>query len=261
MITDPVNGVHHDLIAQSKNGSGKTGAFAIGTTLRVDPTIMKPQVLVLAHFRELSAQIADVYTKLCKHTNINVTNFTVSGKTEGVHIVVTTLGKIHNNLNKRGNSGKLDLSALKCIVFDETDVFFGEDQHLDQLKQLHSKTIAKLPHKVQHVFFSATYTEDVKAQIAHFAQQAQQVSLKKEQLSLDHIKQYEFRCEQGKKPEFLKQVFNICEMTQTVIFINTKSFAERLQNMMRREGFKSAIIFGNMSPEERDEMIEKFRAG
>ena len=42
MITDAVNGVHHDLIAQSKNGSGKTGAFAIGTTLRVDPAIMKP---------------------------------------------------------------------------------------------------------------------------------------------------------------------------------------------------------------------------
>ena len=148
MITDAVNGVHHDLIAQSKNGSGKTGAFAIGTTLRVDPAIMKPQVLVLAHFRELAAQIADVYTKLCKYTNINVTNFTVSGKTEGVHIIVTTLGKLHNNLNKRGNSGKLDLSALRCIVFDETDVFFGEDQHLETLKQLHSKTIAKLPHKV-----------------------------------------------------------------------------------------------------------------
>lgn len=31
--------------------------------------------------------------------------------------------------------------------------------------------------------------------------------------------------------------------------------------MMRREGFKSRIIFGDMSPEERDEMIEKFRSG
>ena len=31
-----------DLIAQSKNGSGKTGAFAIGTTLRVDRKILKP---------------------------------------------------------------------------------------------------------------------------------------------------------------------------------------------------------------------------
>ena len=29
--------------------------------------------------------------------------------------------------------------------------------------------------------------------------------------------------------------------------------------MMRRENFKSTIIFGDMSPEERDEMIAKFR--
>ena len=46
-----------------------------------------------------------------------------------------------------------------------------------------------------------------------------------------------------------------------MIFLNTKTYAERLNNMMRREGFKSRIIFGDMSPEERDEMIEKFRAG
>ena len=125
LIMVPNNGVFHDLIAQSKNGSGKTGAFAIGTTLRVDPAIVKPQVLVLAHFRELSSQIADVYTRLCKHTDIRVTNFSATGQTEA-HILVTTLGKLANNFQKRGNSGKLDLSALKCIVFDETDVFFGE---------------------------------------------------------------------------------------------------------------------------------------
>jgi len=261
MITIPTNGVYHDLIAQSKNGSGKTGAFAIGTVLRIDQSVMKPQVLVLAHFRELSSQIADVYTRLCKHTNIVVTNFTADGRTEGVHVVVTTLGKLDNNLKKRGNSGKLDLSALKCIVFDETDVFFGEERNLQQLKSMHAAYISKLPNKPQHIFFSATYSEDVKAQIGHFAQLANQVCLKKEQLSLSHIKQFEYRCEQGKKPEFLKQVFNICEMTQTVIFINTKNYAERLQNMMRREGFKSRIIFGDMSPEERDEMIEKFRQG
>lgn len=46
-----------------------------------------------------------------------------------------------------------------------------------------------------------------------------------------------------------------------MIFINTKSYADRLNQMMRREGFKSRIIFGDMAPEERDEMIEKFRSG
>lgn len=145
MITNPVTDVYHDLIAQSKNGSGKTGAFAIGTTLRVDPSVMKPQVLVLAHFRELSAQIADVYGKICKYSNINVTNFSATGKTDA-HIIVTTLGKLANSFTARGNkSKKLDLSALKCIVFDETDVFFGEQRSLKQLKEIHAKYISKLP--------------------------------------------------------------------------------------------------------------------
>ena len=79
MIVNPLNGSHYDLIAQSRNGSGKTGAFSIGTTLRVDPQIQKPQILVLAHVRELSTQIADVYSKICKFTDIRVNNFTVTG--------------------------------------------------------------------------------------------------------------------------------------------------------------------------------------
>ena len=82
--------------------------------------------MVVAHVRELSSQIADVYTRLCKYTNINVSNLTTSGVVEGCHIIVTTLGKLANVLKKRGNTGKLDLSALKCFVVDETDVFFGD---------------------------------------------------------------------------------------------------------------------------------------
>ena len=50
-------------------------------------------------------------------------------------------------------------------------------------------------------------------------------------------------------------------MTQTIIFINTKNYADRLHKMMRRENLKSTIIFSEMSHEERDEMIEKFRTG
>ena len=42
LIVKPIKGVYIDLIAQSKNGSGKTAAFAIGSLLRVDTTITKP---------------------------------------------------------------------------------------------------------------------------------------------------------------------------------------------------------------------------
>lgn len=124
----PIKGVHIDLIAQSKNGSGKTGAFCIGSVLRVDPKIPKPQVLCICHVRELSSQTAQVYEKITKHTNITVTNYTTSGKSEGAMIVVTTLGKLNNAL--KGRKPTFDLSEVKCVVIDEADIFFKETRNL-----------------------------------------------------------------------------------------------------------------------------------
>lgn len=136
LIATPVNGVYHDLIAQSKNGSGKTGAFSVGSTLRIDASIQKPQILCVAHVRELSSQIADVYSKLTKYTNITVSNLTVDSNVNA-HIIVTTLGKLCNILKKRGSKGQMDLSALKCFVVDETDVFFGDAKNLTSMKEIH----------------------------------------------------------------------------------------------------------------------------
>lgn len=62
------------MVAQSKNGSGKTGAFTVGSVMRVDPKLLKPQVLCIVHIRELAAQITDVYTKLTKFTDIKVSD-------------------------------------------------------------------------------------------------------------------------------------------------------------------------------------------
>jgi ATP-dependent RNA helicase DbpA len=100
LIIGEDSGFEH-LIAQGKNGSGKTGAFSIGSTLRIDRKILKPQVLVLAHVRELSQQIADVYAELTKNTDIMVSNFTATGKCQGCHIVVSTIGKILHDLKGR----------------------------------------------------------------------------------------------------------------------------------------------------------------
>ncbi len=41
------------LIAQARNGAGKTGAFVIGSLLRIDPAVKKLQVVCVAHTREL----------------------------------------------------------------------------------------------------------------------------------------------------------------------------------------------------------------
>lgn len=66
---------------------------------------------------------------------------------------------------------------------------------------------------MQYILFSATYPEDVKEAISHVIKEAQQINIRKELLQLDHIKQFHFRCDKGKKPEFVKSVFEVCSMT------------------------------------------------
>lgn len=113
------------MIAQSKNGTGKTGSFAIGSILRVDPKNPKIQVLVICHTRELSIQISTVYKGLTKYSDITVENFVESGKSNA-NIVVTTLGQLKNLYDGRT---KIDMSTLKCVVIDEADLFFSDDRN------------------------------------------------------------------------------------------------------------------------------------
>ena len=49
--------------------------------------------------------------------------------------------------------------------------------------------------------------------------------------------------------------------TQSIIFVNTRDFVVTLKEILREKGYKATIMFGEMSPEERDEMMAKFRNG
>ena len=114
-------------MVQSKNGSGKTGAFVIGSLLRLDRKDPNIQVIVLCHTRELSNQIFEVYQEICKDiADIKIDNLTVSKKyTKGTQVCVTTLGGLKSITESRG--AKTDLSSLKCFVIDEADVYFDDD--------------------------------------------------------------------------------------------------------------------------------------
>jgi len=85
------------LIAQARNGAGKTGAFVIGSLLRVDPKVPKLQVICVGHTRELVNQTFEVYQQAVRYCpEYKIANL-VEGKSSGTeHIIVTTIGKLLN---------------------------------------------------------------------------------------------------------------------------------------------------------------------
>jgi superfamily II DNA/RNA helicase len=83
---------NNNLIAFAPTGSGKTGAFAIGSVLRVDRKNPKCQVLCIANTRELCNQIHSVFEKIIRGTDITIANFAKEKNSK--QIIVGTHGAV-----------------------------------------------------------------------------------------------------------------------------------------------------------------------
>ena len=153
----------------------------------------------------------------------------------------------------------MDLSALRVIVIDEVDFFFKDSRNKKEIEDLTRGTFNKLKQKIQWVLFSATYPEEVIDEINKFVTEASSIKLQKEKLSLDHIQQFVIQCPPKGKAEFLVEIYKVLIGTQSFIFVNTRDFVLTLKNILKKSQFNATVMFGDMMPEERDEMMEKFR--
>ena len=99
----------HDLVALAQTGTGKTAAFGLPVIQRIDPTIHRPQALILAPTRELCLQIAGDLADFSKYTS-DLRVLPVYGGSsiesqiralrEGVQIIVATPGRLIDLINR-----------------------------------------------------------------------------------------------------------------------------------------------------------------
>ena len=64
-----------DIIAQAQSGTGKTGAFTIGSLSLIDPAVIKTQAILLAPTHELASQTTVVCASISSHMNVCVKKF------------------------------------------------------------------------------------------------------------------------------------------------------------------------------------------
>jgi hypothetical protein len=120
----------NDMIVQAQSGTGKTGAFTIGTLARVDSRASSCQVLVLNPIRELATQTAGVYAEVAFRLGVHVTSLVGGTRMQQNRIelrrsqvVVGTPGRVIDCMRR----GWLDLSKLRCFVLDEADEMLKRD--------------------------------------------------------------------------------------------------------------------------------------
>lgn len=258
-----------DLVAQAHNGSGKTTCFVLGMLSRVDPNRKTPQAICICPTRELAQQNQAVLTKMGKYTGItsflaipmDSSNYIPVAKCPSVtdQVVIGTPGTI----KKWTSARKLATRDVKILVFDEADHMLAEDGFKDDSLRI-MKEIQRSSGSCQVLLFSATFSETVKDFVSRVVKDGNLIFVKKEELTLDKVKQYKVQCpDELAKMEVIKdKIFEFGQKVgQTIIFVRTRESARMLHQELAKEGYKCTAIQGAQRQEERDQIIKEFKDG
>lgn len=251
----------HDVIAQAQSGTGKTATFSIAILQQIDTSLRDCQALILAPTRELATQIQKVVISLgdylaaqC-HACIGGTNVREDMRVleAGSHVVVGTPGRVHDMINRK----VLRTNNIKLFVLDEADEMLSrgfKDQIQDVFKML--------PTDVQVILLSATMPNEVLEVSKYFMRNPVQILVKKEELTLEGIKQFFVNVKQEQwKLGTLCDLYDTLSITQSVIFCNTRRKVDQLTKEMAERNFTVSAMHGDMDQRERDLIMRQFRTG
>lgn len=251
-----------DTIAQAQSGTGKTGTFAVSILQRIDVEVPECQALILAPTRELAQQIQKVtmaigdYMKVKVHACVGGTAIRedIAALRDGVHIVVGTPGRVFDMIQRDA----LRLRKLKLFVLDEAD------QMLDRgfKEQIYEIFSCGLPTDTQVALFSATMPSEAMELTKKFMRDPITILVKKEELTLDAIKQFYIACEKEEfKLDTLCDLYETLTITQAIIYCNARRKVDWLTESMKTRDFTVSCTHGDMDMKEREMILKEFRAG
>ncbi|KAK0208618.1 P-loop containing nucleoside triphosphate hydrolase protein [Desarmillaria ectypa] len=250
-----------DVIAQAQSGTGKTAAFAVSLLQKVDVSLQATQAIILAPTRELAAQIHTVVVALGDYTDI--TSLACVGGTsiredmtklrDGIQIVVGTPGRVLDIIWR----GLLNTSAVKVLCIDEADEMLSQGF----TTQIYD-TFQLLPNDIQVALFSATMPAEVLDVTTKFMRDPIKILVKKDELTLEGIKQFYIAVEkEGWKLDTLCDIYDTVNITQAVIFCNTRRRVDILTEQMQSREFTVSAMHGDMDQQERKNLMKEFRTG
>lgn len=247
-----------NMIGQSQSGTGKTAAFVLAMLSRIDFELNEVQAICLAPTRELARQIMDVAKEMAQFTNA-VLEFAIreNDRTGGLikaHIVIGTPGTLISAIQRR----RIATEHIKMYVLDEADTMLDMQGLGDQCSRIKKY----LPTECQQVLFSATFPDSVREFAHFFAPEANEISLKQQELSIEAIKQFYLDCaDNHERDNMLADLYGLMTIGQSIIFVNTRASAERIASFMTSEGHHVIALHGAQDLMERDQMIDTFRSG
>ncbi len=253
-----------DVAGQAQTGTGKTATFLLATFQRLindeSEKIKNPRALILAPTRELAIQIHKDALVLGKYLNLKFA--LIYGGTDyqkqldklktNVDIIIGTPGRIIDFYRQ----GAFTLDNIQVSVMDEADRMFD----LGFIKDIRF-LLRRMPppEKRLNLLFSATLSYKVTELAYEHMNNPVMVKIESEEVTSKAINQFAFCPANDQKIPLLLGLLKSHQPVRSIVFVNTKRCAEQLDDYLQANGFKVAMLSGDVPQEKRQRLLNDFQ--
>ena len=248
-----------DLVGLAQTGTGKTAAFGLPMIQKTNLDAKSPQGLILSPTRELCIQIAKDLEKYSVHTKkLRVTpvyggssiDMQIKDLKKGTHIVVGTPGRTLDLIKRN----RLEVGKIKTLVLDEADemLTMGFKEELNSI-------LEKTPKEKQTLLFSATMPAEIKKISKKFLTDPVEITTGVKNNAAENVKHIFCEVHAKDRYEALKRIADVNPKIYGIIFCRTRRETKDIANKFINEGYNADAIHGDLSQNQRDEVMSRFR--
>lgn len=252
-----------DVVAQAQSGTGKTATFTIGALANLDININSTQILVLSPTKELTIQTAKVFESLgnmmeglkvqCLYGGSIIEEGSSFSNKNIPHVICGCPGRVYDMMRR----DKISSKKIKTIILDEADEMLSSG-----FKEQVYNIFQYLNSEIQVILVSATLPESIHSIIGKIMRNPVQISVRKEMLTLEGIKQFFIAVDDDRqKYSTLKDLFSYLSIAQCIIYCNSIKRVQDLYEAMKEDEFPVCRIHSNMDKTDRENAFNDFRFG
>lgn len=248
-----------DVIGIASTGTGKTAAFLI-------PLINKlvadsdHKIMILTPTRELALQVEAefiAFTRGMKLFSVSCVGGApimrqIKELELGVHAVIGTPGRVKDLIER----GKINMNYFESIVLDEADRMLDMG-FIDDMRFI----LNLMPQKKQSLFFSATFSPEIKRLCNDFLNDPVTISIKTRDTASSVMQDVIRVNSDAEKIDALHDILNKPEYSKVLIFREMKRHVDGLADELTKRGFKALALHGDMHNRERERAVRALASG
>lgn len=254
-----------DLIGIAQTGTGKTASFVlpmIDILAQGRSRARMPRSLILEPTRELAAQVAENFEKYGTHHKLSMALLIggvqmgdqVKALEKGVDVLIATPGRLMDLFER----GKILLTGCNLLVIDEADRMLDMG-FIPDIENI----CTKLPANRQTLLFSATMPPPIKKLADKFLSNPKTIEVARPASTNTNITQRLVPVANSAfaKRETLRKLLSAEDVRTAIIFCNRKTTVRELNKSLKKHGYRSAEIHGDMDQASRIAELDRFKAG